>query len=65
MECSQLLDDLAMRSSRFEAEVEAASELLAEQDQVDREVTRVDIAAEVDAAMCKLKERLAAEKRSQ
>jgi phage shock protein A len=59
MNRAQRFDQLANKAGRFEAEMEAASELLGEQGRFDQEVTRVDQAAEVDAAMTALKSRLA------
>jgi len=58
MDRAQRLDQLAGKASKFEAEMEAATELLGEQDQFDRDVTRADRATEVESAMQALKARL-------
>lgn len=59
MERAQRLDELSQKATGYEAEVEAASELLGEQDRFEREVGRADQTAAVDEAFATLKARLA------
>jgi phage shock protein A len=59
MDRAQRLDQLSTKSARFEAEMDAASELLADQDRFERDVARADQTGAVDAAMQKLKARIA------
>ena len=58
MDRAERLDRLSLKSSRFEAEMDAAAELLSERDRFERDVARADQAAEVDAALQALKARL-------
>ena len=58
MDRSQRLDTLSAKASRYEAETEAAAELLGEQDRFEREVAAVDRKAAVDEALAALKARL-------
>jgi phage shock protein A len=58
MQRAQKMDRLAEKAGGFEAEADAASELLAEEQGLDREAERVTIAVEVDAAMAALKARI-------
>lgn len=58
MDRSLRLDQLAAKASGFEAEVEAASELLGEQDRFERAVAQVDQTAAVNEALAALKARL-------
>ncbi|HUP92964.1 MAG TPA: PspA/IM30 family protein [Solimonas sp.] len=60
MDRSQRLDQLARKASSFEAEVEAASELLGETDRLEREIAQVDTRATVDVELAALKARMAA-----
>jgi phage shock protein A len=58
MDRAAKLDRLSSKSARFEAEMDAASELLADQDRFERDVARADRTAEVDAAMQTLKAKM-------
>lgn len=58
MDRAQRLDTLSARASRYEAETEAAAELLGEKDRFEREVAEVDRKAAVDDALAALKARL-------
>ena len=54
------LDELSRKASSMESEADAATELLNEQESLERAVSAHDQAAAVDAAMAELKQRLAA-----
>lgn len=58
MDRAQRLDTLSAKASRFEAETEAAAELLSEKDSFEREVSATDRKAAVDEALTTLKARL-------
>jgi phage shock protein A len=58
MDRAAKLDRLSSKSARFEAEMDAACELLADQDRFERDVARADRTAEVDAAMQALKTKI-------
>lgn len=60
MDRAQRLDTLSAKASRYEAETEAAAELLGEKDQFEREVAAVDREAAVADALAALKARLEA-----
>lgn len=60
MERARRLDQLSRKSAVFDCQAEAASELLGEQERLDREIARVDKQAAVDDAMAALKARIAA-----
>lgn len=59
MDRAQRLDTLSAKASRYEAETEAAAELLGEKDQFEREVAAVGRKVAVDEALAALKARVA------
>ncbi len=59
MERAQRLDQLSRRASRFECEVEAASELMNEHTRLERVVNATEMTAAVEHHMLALKARLA------
>lgn len=60
MQRAHRLDTLSAKASRYEAESEAAAELLSEKDQLEREADAVDRKATVDEALADLRARMAA-----
>lgn len=60
MDRVQSLDDLARKAASLESEADAATELLNEQESLERAVSAHDQAAAVDAALAALKARVAA-----
>lgn len=59
MDRVQHLDELSRKAARLESEADAAAELLNEQESLERAVAAHDQAAEVEAAMAELRQKLA------